>query len=240
MNPSRSGGAGPTRGWEVPRVEWQQLGIDGVLGRGHYATVFSASLTLLDGQRISVALKLLIPKPLSEKSIPLKEARMLGELAGVQGVPKLYGMTNSPPHVLIMSRCPGVSLSVLRRCGEVRTCLMAVQKLCTILSKMHARGVTHGDLHGCNILVSVSNDNTNPCVWLIDFGNAQRNSENMKVDEKQLLKLLINILVTMNEASDKIIFHRRHEVLKVQDANLNLDQISSLVCNILRRLHRSK
>lgn len=235
MNPSTSSDAVPTERWEVPRIKWQQLGCSAVLGRGHHAIVYSASLTLPDGQRRPVALKKLIPKPLAMKNIPLEEARVLQALVGVEGVPRLYGMTDSPPHVLVMSKCPGLTLSVLRQRGEVRTCLTAVQKLCTILSKMHARGVTHGDLHGCNILVSLLGGNSNACVWLIDFGNAQRNAEItvMKTDEKQLLKLLINILMTMKEASDKSIFHRRQEVIKVMDANLNLVEISSLVCNIL-------
>lgn len=233
MDPSRPSEPRPTEGWGVARVEWQQLRLGEVLGRGHHAIVYSANLTIPGGQRIPVVVKKFIPKPLVERRIPVEEAQVLQELTGVEGVPRFYGMTDSPPHVLVMSKCPGLTFSVLRQRGEVRTCLTAVQKLCTILSNMHARGVTHGDLHGCNILVSLLGGNV--CVWLIDFGNARRNADIavMRTDEKQLLRLLVNILVTMKEASDKSIFHRRQEVIKVKDVNLNLVEISALVCNVL-------
>lgn len=225
-------------GWGVPGVGWRQLegGEVRVLGRGHYAVVYRATLTLQDGQRVAVALKSLIDKPFTPQSIPLEEARVLQALEGVEGVPALHGVTDSPPHVLVMSLCPGFALSVWRRRGEIRTCQKAVKELCLILSKMHRRGVTHGDLHGCNVLVNVSNGDGETSVWVIDFGHAKRNAdaEAMKSDVKQVMKLLRNILLAMEEESDGEIYHRRREIMDVMTSDLTLEEISSLVCCVLR------
>lgn len=224
--------------WDVPRVAWRQLeeGEVRVVGRGHYAVVHSATLTLPDGRQVAVALKRLIDKPFPSRSVPLEEARVLRALEGVEGVPVLYGMTDSPPHVLVMSLCPGVALSVWRRRGEVRTCLRAVRELCVILTNMHGRGVTHGDLHGCNVLASLSDGDGETRVWLIDFGRAKRNAdaEAKKKDVKQVMKLLSNILMAMEEDFDRDIYHRRRAILEVMEPTLNLKQVSSLVRHVLR------
>lgn len=221
----------------VPKVAWQQLegGEVKVLGSGHYAVVYSATLKLPNGQRVAVALKSLTDKPLTGKSSPLEEARVLQALAGIEGVPNLYGITGSPPHVLVMSHCSGFALSLWRRWGEVRTCLLAIRELCDILTKMHFRGVTHGDLHGSNILVSLSNSVGRAHVWLIDFGQARRNADSkaMNTDVRQTVKLLTNILMTMEEGSDRDIYHRRREIFEVLNPQLNLDEISSLLCSVL-------
>ncbi|MPC91309.1 hypothetical protein E2C01_086336 [Portunus trituberculatus] len=239
MKPKEHPTVGLLWDWEAPRVEWRQVEREALLGRGHYATVHSATLCLPGGERVPVALKQLIPKPIVGKCVPLEEARVLGALAGVKGVPKLYGLTDTPPHALVMSRCPGVTMSVLRKRGEVRMCLVAVGKLCSILSHMHARGVTHGDLHGSNILVSVPDGDgkDSMSVCLVDFGNSKTNAgtELLKKDAHQLLKLLKNILRTMKEESDSNIFQRREEVTEILDADLTLAQIFSLVGCILRR-----
>lgn len=224
-------------GWGVPGVAWRQLegGEVRVLGRGHYAIVYRATLTLQEDQRVAVALKSLIDKPFTSQSIPLEEARVLQALKGLEGVPALHGVTDSPPHVLVMSLCPGFALSVWRRRGEIRACLKAVKELCVILSKMHHRGVTHGDLHGCNVLVNVPGD-SETSVWVIDFGSAKRNADAvaMKTDVKQVMKLLRNILMTMEENSDREIYRRRREIVEFMTPDLTLEEISSLVCGVLR------
>lgn len=238
MKPGVSPGAGQDgEGWGVPSVAWQHLEGDEVkvLGSGHYAVVFSATLTLPDGRRVSVALKSLIDKPFTSGSIPLEEARVLKALAGVEGVPSLYGVTASPPHVLVMSQCSGLALSVWRRRGAVRTCLEALRELCVILAKMHGRGVAHGDLHGCNILASRSARGGGASVWLIDFGHAKRNADSkaIRTDVNQLLKLLTNILMTMKEDSDGDIYRRRSKILEVTSPNWSLGEIESFVCSVL-------
>lgn len=224
-------------GWDLPVVVWGQLegGEVRVLGRGHYAVVYRATLTLQDGQRVAVALKNLIDKPFTPQSIPLEEARVLQALEGVEGVPALHGVTDSPPHILVMSLCPGLALSAWRRRGEIRVCLKAVKELCVILTKMHHRGITHGDLHGCNVLVNVSNGEGETSVWVIDFGHAKRNAdtEAMKKDVKQVMVLLRNILMAMEEETDGDIYHSR-EMIHVLTPETTLGGISSLVCGVLR------
>lgn len=222
--------------WGVPKVTWQQLERSKVLGRGHFAIVYSATLTLPDNQRVAVALKNLIDKPLIPVRIPLEEARVLQALAGVEGVPRLYGITELPPHVLVMSQCPGYPLSVWRQRGKVRTCLMAVRGLCVILTKMHGRGITHGDIHGSNVLVSVSDGKCETSVWIVDFGLAKRNADSkaIRTDVQQVLKLLTNIILTMEVNSDTDIYQRRQEIIiKSMNNNLTLDEISSLVSSVL-------
>ena len=88
------------------------------------------------------------------------EAEVLGALRGVQGVPKLYGLTPSPREALVMSFCPGEPLETFLRADSGRTYLGALRKACLVLKAMHEAKVVHTNLHQRNILVQASQRNT--------------------------------------------------------------------------------
>uniref|UniRef100_A0A0P4WB83 Protein kinase domain-containing protein n=1 Tax=Scylla olivacea TaxID=85551 RepID=A0A0P4WB83_SCYOL len=170
----------------------------------------------------------------------LHEAQVLQVLAGVAGVPRLYGVTQTAPHVLVMSRCPGISVVELRRRGEVRLCLTALLHLCDIVSAMHERRVIHRDLHGGNILVSSKDTDAGVDVWVVDFGEAVMcaGGEALKVDEAQVMMLVRDTLRGVRQDSDRDIFRRRRNALtNLTNNSLGLHQISSMIRTVLRGTH---
>ena len=101
---------------------------------------------------------------------------MLHELEGVLGVPQLYGVTDATPPALVMGLCEGALLEKLCESGEVQMCLRAVLQVCGVLRRLHARGITHGDIHAGNVMVNVSEEGEVEAT-LLDFGLAQRDSD---------------------------------------------------------------
>ncbi|KAG0722390.1 hypothetical protein GWK47_006057 [Chionoecetes opilio] len=72
-----------------------------------------------------------------------------------------------------MELCPGEPLEDWLRRGEVRTCLEALVQVCGVVRRLHARGITHGDIHERNVLVDVSKAGQ-VRAFLLDFGAASR------------------------------------------------------------------
>ena len=99
-----------------------------------------------------------------------KEALILNALEGVAGVPKLIGVIDGP--ALVMERLEARSLpkSPSTRCAQKQ--FLAERPLTpnffnetsALLSTLHCKGITHGDIHRNNLLV---NDNGQPS--FIDF-----------------------------------------------------------------------
>lgn len=220
-------------------MTWEQLRDGRALGRGRCGEVHGAILSLTDGRRLPVALKRNTKFPGWSRAL-LHEAQVLQVLAGVAGVPQLYGVTQTVPHVLVMSRCPGVSVAELRRRGEVRLCLTALLHLCDILSVVHERHVSHRDLHGGNILVSFKDTDAGVAVWLVDFGEAVMcaGGEALKADAAQVKMLARDTLRDAWLNSGRDIFKRRNKALtSLTTHSLSLRQISSLIRTVLRGAH---
>lgn len=133
--------------------------------------VYPAFLTLPDDQCVPVVYKVLIDTAQALAKCE-QEARVLQELEGVAGVPKLYGATNIQPHAIVMSFRPGVMLLKYLRPDTLRIYLTCLKEACHVLTRLHERGVTHRDLHGANILVEVAGDTEVVSVSLVDFGDA--------------------------------------------------------------------
>ena len=226
---------------KVPRVAWRQLEGKEVLGKGRYCDVFSATLTLLDGEKLPVALKQSMRSYTSSSRVLLHEARVLQVLAGVTGVPRLYGMTQTTPHVLVMSQCIGITLKALQRRGEIRACLTAFLHVCDIVSALHERQVYHQDLHGGNILVSFKGEEEEwgGDVWLVDFGESVTcfTPWALGTDLAQMRRLVRDTLRDMLHDSDQDIFRQRKDAISLLNTNLNLNQISLLVRTILHAKH---
>ena len=91
-----------------------------------------------------------------------REWRALRALDGIRGIPRAFGMLS--PDILVMEWCAGVPSSKLRK-NEVAPA--SLEQLSELLSQIHARGVTHGDLHRENVLVA-----ENGAISLIDWATA--------------------------------------------------------------------
>lgn len=98
---------------------------------------------------------------------------MLHELAGEGGVPRLYGVTDASPPALVMGLCEGALLQDVCAGGETAMALRALLSLCGVVRRLHARGVTHGDIHAGNVMVDVTEAGQVEAT-LLDFGLAER------------------------------------------------------------------
>jgi hypothetical protein len=89
------------------------------------------------------------------------EEKALRRLEGIEGVPRFLGRPTRDS--LCMQALPGVPLATLHRGELSRPCFENLRQL---FSRMHERGVAHGDAHCRNILV----DGDRPC--LLDYSTA--------------------------------------------------------------------
>ena len=146
------------RYWGAPRVSWRML-----LGRETRVPLVDRPLMLLyttfllqpNGTFRFVLYK--VPRVASEaaSSALVHEARVLHVLRGVRGVPRLYGLTQTPEEAIVMSFCPGEPLQTFLRQETACTYLQALRSVSLTLKGMHDLGVAHGSLHPHNILVFV-------------------------------------------------------------------------------------
>ena len=215
----------------LPVVEWRRLSDTQPLAEGRTSEVRGATLRLR-GAAVPVVLKV------SADTAPewsVAEAAALHALAGVVGVPRLHGMTATPPHILVMGWCPGVTVRELWWRGEARACLTALLLLCPVLAAVHQRGVCHRDLRDAhNILLHAPGNDGDARVHLIGFSGAQRHASRRELegDTQQVQGLARDILEDMDKAFDPHIFSRRGEALRCLSEPLHLPQIAS----VLRRL----
>ena len=91
-----------------------------------------------------------------------REWRVLRALSGVKGVPRVIGRPH--PDVLVMEQVSGTSLAKM---DAVQLKPETVARLEKLMEQLHARGVTHGDLHADNILLDDAGN-----VHLIDWATA--------------------------------------------------------------------
>jgi RIO-like serine/threonine protein kinase len=91
-----------------------------------------------------------------------REVRAYGVLQGLSGIPKCFGLEG--PDRMVLEYIHGSLLRDLKR-GTVEP--EVFDRIDEIVKSAHARGVTFGDLHASNIIITESGD-----VFLIDFANA--------------------------------------------------------------------
>ena len=151
---------------------------------------------------------------------------MLHELQGVEGVPKLYGVTDATPPAIVMGLCGGVVLQALWESGDVELCLLGLVKLCSTVRCLHARGVTHGDIHKSNVLVDV-NDEGEVEITLLDFGLAERYTDAARQmdDVKEVVNTALQVLAWSSQLSGV-----RRSLLGADD----LDTVEVLLAEALR------
>ena len=137
-----------------------------------------------------------------------REWRALCALKDVEGVPNPVARPDSD--TIVMEFRSGVPIEKLSK-WEVPD--NAVRKIENLVEEMHARGITHGDLHGYNILVDEAGE-----IAMIDwatastFGGRQRGlksftfGEWQALDERALAKVKI-------ESAPLAITPREHDLL---------------------------
>lgn len=205
------------------------------IGKGYHSVVYLGLLTLRGSRRVPVAYKILNSLNIRPPLSMMAEAVVLQLVQGVRGVPKLYGVTDSPPQALIMMYCPGKQLETFHTPRTARTFLASLQKVCRMLIRMHALGVSHGDIHQKNIMVQAVEDTEKVTVYLVDFGEAQIINDEM--EKRQDTLNLFYIARSYVKEIDKYLYpgmhRRRHRILEQQDASLDLNTVSALICNIL-------
>lgn len=210
---------------QLPSVEWDQVSGTQPLVVGQHSEIRHAFMRLPGGGRVSVVLKL------TTTQTPEEEGRVLHALAGVSGVPRLYGATRGLPLILVMSRCPGVSVRELWQRGDVRRCITALLLLCAVLSEVHARRVCHRDLRsGRNILLHDA-----ASVYLIGFTSSLRRATatQLRTDVQQLRRLATDILEDMDKAFDPDIYDRRTEAMVRLSEAVQLDDVKSVLMKLM-------
>lgn len=231
---------------EMPVITWQRLEVSQGVDGEWCGTAKIAALQLPDGRVVPVALrKLPQHSPNAKVSSPcLKEAKVLRALSGISGVPKLYGVTESPPHAMVMSRCKGETLDDLRRRGKIRCCLIVLQEVCVILGDVHKRGYYHGDVHAGNILLQYTNNHCCMLVTLDKFGSAGRLSdrtEGKEVDVKMVCILVKEVLLYMKKKDDVRLYNKRLNFVMEMEETKSLAVIYTMLHQLLYSLstHRS-
>lgn len=231
---------------EVPVIAWERLEVsNGVSGIWSDADKIAA-LTLPAGKAVPVGLRKL-PEHSSDGKVwspCLQEAKVLRALSGVPGVPKLYGVTESKPYAMVLSRCNGDTLASLRRLKKIRSCLIALQEVSVILKDVHKRGYYHGDVHAGNIVVQYTKYHCCMLVAIVTFNKAGRFTDETKqreADEEMVCILVREILLNMKETDDIRIYSKRQKFLEDMGDKCNLDKIHSLLQHLLYSLstHRS-
>ncbi|KAG0728606.1 hypothetical protein GWK47_032112 [Chionoecetes opilio] len=75
-----------------------------------------------------------------------------------------------------MGLCEGALLKTLYLHEEDQLCLRALVKLCDVVRRLHACGITHGDIHAGNVMVDADEEGEME-VTLLDFGLAERHTD---------------------------------------------------------------
>ncbi len=150
----------------LTREQLHSLGDGRPLGEGAYGSV--KQLTYHGTEAVV--------KELLDDSEPeqlLKEARVLAELDGAGGVPRLLAVCQTPP-ALVQEFLGQTYNKYLVKCS-VRLFLRSLDGICHQLRQVHAKGFVHNDLKMNNITFTGAVGN--PEFHIIDFGVACRVGE---------------------------------------------------------------
>lgn len=106
-----------------------------------------------------------------------REACVLEALSDVQGVPNL--ITQPDADAIVMSYFPGCKLDKL---GKRMLPASAIHEIENLITLAHERGVTHGDLHTTNILISADG-----AVAIIDWATGCLHHKRLPLWRRRLL-----------------------------------------------------
>lgn len=222
----------------VPVVSSHQIQQTEEFSKGSVCVTLKARLILPGGDDVPVVIKYVRPElhgtPLMFPDLR-KEAIILQKLDGVEGVPKVYGVTNTFPDALVMSMCDGEPLEKWWVLKDARTYLTVLMHTCKIISRIHEKGVIHCDLHDNNILVKTAKNGDVESVSIIDFGQAEieSRSRNKKTDAKKISLNAMAVLREVTQTSDPDLYSRRLQFFRLTKKYITVEQVSMVLCSIL-------
>ncbi len=154
---------------EFEQVDWR------LLDTKHSA--FKPQIYFLDWQETQLCIKdfsrcsALVRNTLGRWTVN-KEASVLAALEDIEGVPSIIGVIEGP--ALVMNRLEASVLPRPRRSFEHDACVRTsnlspdfFSRAFNLLTRLHERGVTHGDIHNTNLLLHSDGQPS-----LIDFASA--------------------------------------------------------------------
>ncbi|XP_068219240.1 uncharacterized protein [Palaemon carinicauda] len=143
-----------------------------LLGEGSYGRAFRCRIRFkrlwIDG-----VLKVLKDNRPAQRAAFFREAECLEKLAGIEGVPVLYGRRDTKTDVAIaMSYNGGYTLGQFMRkyAEEVHRIFGVLAKVAEILGDIHRKGLGHNDLHAGNVMIEESVCPEDLEATIIDFG----------------------------------------------------------------------
>lgn len=170
---------------DLPTLSWKDLRKQAFLGEGGCGKTYKGLLTL-NGTDHLVAIKV----PRYDGDMPDgKEAKILQELDGAGGAPRLYGITREDPVSLVMELCPGVTLAhYFMKYGYQNN---IVKKTKHAVHDFHRKGYAHRDLNLYNIMVDPDDNNK---IHIIDAGSARKLTEENSFLKKKDFKAFYRFL----------------------------------------------
>lgn len=156
----------------LPTVSWKNLTREKNLGYGIMANAFSGTLHREGLPDKAVAIK--VPHRPFQVVCLLEEARILWQVNGAGGTPKLIGITEDVPTAMVMEYIPGMVLKEYAATCTPEEFRSVYPQVRLALEELHTTGYSHGDPHLKNIIVDVENNNA---IHLIDLGLATELTE---------------------------------------------------------------
>ena len=181
-------GATDTQEQPIPRYSWDDV----TPGQWKCACIWRIKRRKLrkDGHVMPVMVKQYASK---------HERYLLWQLKGEPGIPRLVGITNAFPYALLMEVYPGRSFRCQRHFSSHWKCLFGLQRVCEVVSGLHAQGITHGDLRDRNIVFAVKDGDIKVTILHFDRGvrlkglSAEQKYPHIRRDLRQIYKLLTRL-----------------------------------------------
>lgn len=127
-----------------------------------------------------------------------RELYILDRLQGeAGGAPCLLAVCHDPPSFVMSSRGQETLHHVLRTEKHDWYLIYIILRLGVRLRELHRRGVIHGDIHGGNIMVSLSSPRSHlPEVFIIDFGLSSLSQEALSTVEDPVTQDMLDTAMT--------------------------------------------
>lgn len=216
---------------DVPKLSWGQIEKGKVFFSDNDFVLFTGFLLMPNTQRrVPVCYKVVKMSVLETTDEMLHEARVLLQLRDINGVPRLFGVTESPV-ALVTSRSAGEVLKNLQQQSSARSYLAALRETCILLGKLHRRGIVHCNISAYNILVVTRRIKDDVTVSLVGFESAEMTKD--RVTRQTDTDSVVFLMHEMAKRVGKNSWLYRHlDKLRVQ-REINLTGIVRVLCSIL-------
>lgn len=218
----------------VPILEWSQLLVMEKIGEGLFAQVYRSVLTLPGEEEVSVALKVFRREKHELNAKMRREALFMLKAEGILGVPKVYGIMETPRVALVMTLCPGRPLKTYRNAEGASVYLNTLIETCTILTDLHERGITHRDLHDKNIIVDTTDRGVH-VVSVVDFGLASLyfDDDRDRVDARQIARMTRLILTKVTRTSGPDFSERCRQLQRLIFGDITLTRVLKILHEVV-------